>query len=132
MKFIITESKLENVIFKYLDNQDFIKIEKDNNIYFVNSEGDKYAQIRYDKKDSWCFINFGLVIKISSLFSIEYFESRKVIGKWVEKTLQMKVRNTRQRIISMSGIVENTLQMKVLYTLQLHAWNVDLLKIPYK
>ena len=132
MKYLITESKLNIVIFKYLDNQDFIKIEKDNNIYFVNSEGDKYAQIRYDKKDGACYIESDLIGEISSFFSMEHSDSKEVIGKWVENTLQMKVLYTRQRIISMSGIVENTLQMKVLYTLQLHAWNVDLLKIPYK
>ena len=28
MKYLITESQFDKVIFKYLDNQDFIKIEK--------------------------------------------------------------------------------------------------------
>ena len=54
MKYLITESKLDKVIFKYLDNQDFIQINKNNSIYFVNSEGDKYAQIRYVKDDGVC------------------------------------------------------------------------------
>jgi hypothetical protein len=50
MKYLITESQLDNIIFKYLDNQDFIQIDMNDSIYFVNSEDDKYAQIRYDKK----------------------------------------------------------------------------------
>ena len=50
MKYLITESQLDNIIFKYLDNQDFIQIEKRGGIYFVNSEGDESAQIRFNKK----------------------------------------------------------------------------------
>ena len=94
MKFLITESKLENVIFKYLDNQDFVKIEKENNIYFVNSEGDKFAMIRFKKDNGWCYINYDLVKEISSFFSMKESDSEQVIGRWVESTLQMKVSNT--------------------------------------
>ena len=48
MKYIITESQLDRVIFKYLDNQDFIQIEKDGYIYFLNSENDVYSEIVFD------------------------------------------------------------------------------------
>ncbi len=98
MKFLITESKLENVIFKYLDNQDFVKFEKENNIYFVNSEGDKYAKIRFNKDNGWCYINYNLVKEISSFFSMEKSDSEQVIGIWVESTLQMKVTYTTERV----------------------------------
>ena len=94
MKYLITESRFDKVIFKYLDNQDFIKIEKKNGIYFVNSEGDEYAQIRFDKKDGWCYIDYDLIEEISSFFSLQRSDSKQVIGKWVENTLQMKVTNT--------------------------------------
>ena len=94
MKFLITESQFDKVIFKYLDNQDFIQIDKDDKIYFVNSEGDEYAQIRYDKNDGWCVIYYKLVEEISTFFSLQLSDSEKVIGRWVENTLQMKVTNT--------------------------------------
>jgi hypothetical protein len=93
MKYLITESQFDKAIFKYLDNQDFIQIEKDDSIYFLNSEGDKYGQIRYDK-DGWCGIYYNLIKEISSFFSIEKSDSKQVIGRWVENTLQMKVTNT--------------------------------------
>ena len=93
MKFIITESKLEGSVFKYLDNQDFIKVEGDNNVYFINSMDDEYAQIEYDKDDGWCIISLDLIKEISSFFSLEYLDTKKLIGKWVENTLQMKVSN---------------------------------------
>jgi len=94
MKYKITDNKLESVIFLYLDNQDFIPIEKGDNIYFANSEGDEYAQIRYNKDDGWCYIHYKLVDEISSFFSLEESDSEKVIGRWVENVLQMKVTDT--------------------------------------
>jgi hypothetical protein len=94
MKYLITESQLDKVIFKYLDYQDFIRIDKGNKIFFVNSEGDEYAQIRFDKDDGWCYIYYKLVEEISTFFSMQKSDSKEVIGRWVENTLQMKVTNT--------------------------------------
>ena len=98
MKYLITESQLDKVIFKYLDNQDFIQIYKSpNRIYFVNSEGDEYAQITYDKDIKWCFINLDLTREVSSFFSLQSHDSIEVIGRWVENTLQMNVKNAVRR-----------------------------------
>jgi hypothetical protein len=94
MKYIITESKLEKVIFRYLNSRNFIQIEKGDKIYFVNSEGDEHAQIRYDKSDGWCIINYELINELSSFFSLDEFNSEQVIGRWVENTLQMRVTYT--------------------------------------
>ena len=94
MKYLITESQIDKVIFKYLDNQDFIRIDKGNKIFFVNSEGDEYSQIRYDKKDGWCYIYYDLTYEISSFFSMEESDSEQVIGRWVENTIEMRVTKT--------------------------------------
>ncbi len=94
MKYLITESQFDKVIFKYLDNQDFIQIETDDNIYFTNSEGDEHAQVRYDKRNGVCYIYWKLIQEISHFFSIEYSNSEKVIGRWSENSLQMKVSET--------------------------------------
>ena len=94
MKYLITESQLDKVIFKYLDNQDFIQIETDDNIYFTNSEGDEHAQVRYDKRNGVCYIYWKLIQEISHFFSIEYSDSELVIGRWAENSLQMKVSET--------------------------------------
>ena len=94
MKYLITESQFDKVVFKYLDNQDFIQIDMNDSIYFVNSEEDKYAQIRFDKHDGWCAIYYKLIDEISRFFSMEKSDSKEVIGRWVENTLQMKATNT--------------------------------------
>jgi len=103
MKYKITDSKLESVIFLYLDNQDFIQIKIEDSIYFVNSEGDEYAQIRYDKDDGWCGIYYKLIDEISSFFSLEQTDSKKVIGRWVENTLRMRVTDTNLFPVPFSG-----------------------------
>ena len=94
MKYLITESQFDHIIFKYLDNQDFIKIDINDSIFFVNSEGDEHAQIRYDKDDGWCSIYWRLIEEISTFFSMHEYDSEQVIGRWVEHTLQMNVTNT--------------------------------------
>ena len=94
MKYLITESQIDKIIFKYLDNQDFIVTGNDTSLFFINSESDVYAQIRYDEDSEVCFINIDLVKEISSFFSLESERSKEVIGMWVENTLQMKVTDT--------------------------------------
>ena len=94
MKYLITESQRDNIIFKYLDKQDFIVTGNDTSLFFINSESDEYAQIRYDEDSELCFINIDLNKEISSLFSLGRDESQKVISRWVENTLQMKVTKT--------------------------------------
>jgi len=98
MKYLITESQIDNIIFMYLDNQDFIQIKKEHNIYFVNSEGDEYGQIRFDKDDGWCYVYHKLIKEISSFFSMDEHDSEQVICRWVENTLQMKVTETDSRM----------------------------------
>jgi hypothetical protein len=94
MKFSITESKLNKVIFNYLDLKHFIKKETKDRIYFINNIDDEYVQIGYDKNDGRCFIYYELIEEISLFFSLQRFDSEQVIGKWVEDTLQMEVTNT--------------------------------------
>ena len=91
MKYLITESQLDRVIFRYLDIKNFIQIEKGDGVYFVNSEGDEYAQIRYFNKDSKCVICTGLIDEVASFFSMQGYEARETIGRWVGETLKVNI-----------------------------------------
>ena len=82
MKYLITESQFDKVIFKYLDNQDFVYMEYGINGYFLNSEKDEYAQIRFNSY--WCTIDRKLMTEIASFFSLDNFDSLSSIAKWVE------------------------------------------------
>ena len=95
MKYLITESQAKiAAAFLKLDMKNFIQIKKDNGIYFAYSENDEFAQIRYDEDNDWCYIGLDLIEEISSFFSLQPYDSKEVIVKWVENTLQMKVRRT--------------------------------------
>ena len=78
---------LERVIFSYLDGQDFVVIKMKNRLYYVNSENDEYAQVRYHPKDRWCTIHYDLVEEIGKFFSLDTYQSIGVINKWVENKL---------------------------------------------
>jgi hypothetical protein len=92
MKYLITESQFDKVIFKYLDNQDFIQVKRKNAIYFVNSESDEYIDslIEYFRSGD-CGISFELIDEIKDFFSIEFDNSKYVIARWVENTLNRRV-----------------------------------------
>jgi hypothetical protein len=67
-------------------------------IYFVKSEHNEYAQIRYNKSDGWCYIYWKLIGEISRFFSLDESDSEQVIGRWVENTLQVRVTNTNDEM----------------------------------
>ena len=90
MKYLITESQFDNIVFKYLDNQDFVVIKMKNRLYYVNSEDDEYAQVRYHPKDRWCTINYDLAEEVSKFFSLDYSDSISVINRWIENKLGIK------------------------------------------
>ena len=81
------DKDLERVIFSYLDGQDFVVIKMKNRLYYVNSENDEYAQVRYHPKDRWCTIHYDLVEEIGKFFSLDTYQSIGVINRWVEDKL---------------------------------------------
>ena len=97
MKYLITESKLEKVIFKYLDIQDFViydnKKKFNNYIYFLNSESDKESQISvyvnnaFGEVRNWVFVNRRLTEDLSNLFPIGKSDCLDIIKEWVNNTL---------------------------------------------
>ena len=84
------DKDLERVIFSYLDGQEFVVIKMKNRLYYVNSEGDEYAQVRYHPKDRWCTIHYDLVEEIGDFFSLDTYQSIGVINRWIENKLGIK------------------------------------------
>jgi hypothetical protein len=97
MKYLITESKLEKVIFKYLDIQDFViydnKKKFNNYIYFLNSESDKESQISvyvnnaFGEVRNWVFVNRRLTEELTTFFPIDKSDCLDIIKVWVNNTL---------------------------------------------
>ena len=101
MKYLITESKINNIVSMYLDNQDFVQIGYGENIYLVNSEKDEYAQIGYNVKNHWCVISYDLVEEIMSFFSLSYSDIMTIVTKWFENkfSVETAMSHTQPKIV---------------------------------
>ena len=95
MKYIITESKLENIIFKYLDSKDLYLLSTVNSRHFFPSrksrDDGEYPIISYDKIDKHSFISSTFAEDVCSLFSIDPEYSLKVISEWVGNKLDVEI-----------------------------------------
>ena len=98
MKFVITESKILSAMEKYLDIQNFIRINTHDAVYFANSEDDKFAEIMYDYGTGICYINSDLINEIDDIFSSKHIVTSNVIAGWVENKLNVKVVETNSWI----------------------------------
>ena len=83
MKYLITESQLDKIIFRYLDKQKFVKIKKDKEICFLYSPDDLWAVMKYMRGK--LIINENLTREIQSFFSIDEDDAEILIRDWVSK-----------------------------------------------
>jgi len=84
-------NKLEKIIFKFLDEKNFIIKETPDNYYFLGNKDDEYSQIRIIKNDMVCYVYYELSEEIELFFSITYSDSKDVLTRYVENTLNIKV-----------------------------------------
>lgn len=90
MKYEIGEQQLEKIVFKYLDNREFSQIKRGDHIYFVNSEGDEYAQLKYDKDIPWIGVSNKLYNEVSSFFNLDNNTTGKFITRWIKVSFPHK------------------------------------------
>ena len=96
MKFEIDSNKLEQVIFKFLDNKNLINKTHNfigNLIFFIESEESEYATIKIIKsnKETYCRVDDDLISEVSSFFSISDKDSFSYIIDWVENKLGVEI-----------------------------------------
>jgi len=95
MKYLITESQIDNLASMYLDSLNLIRVNKDNKIHFKKSEEDSTSVIVYNKESGVCMVSYRVINEISDFFSMDKSDSKELIGKWVEKTLEMEVSHVK-------------------------------------
>ena len=83
--------KLEQLIFKYLENKNFIIKENIIEYYFLEDESDRSSKIKIMKDDAVCFIDYDLIKEIQSFFSVETNTSKDIITRYVENVLNIEV-----------------------------------------
>ena len=91
MKFIITESKLTNLVFDYLDSKDLYMTEYGDSFLFFesNSPGPILISVYRGRYDG--YINSDLVSEVSRFFSLEMNLSLEIIGDWVNTKIDFHV-----------------------------------------
>ena len=89
MKYLIKESQLDKVIFKFLDNQKFVKIKKGRNLFFTYSHDDDWGVIKYD--NHLLIINKDLTLEVMSFFSIDQDDAEILIRDWVSNKINKQI-----------------------------------------
>ena len=91
MKFIITESKLDGIIFDYLDSKDLYMTEYGDSFLFfeANSPGPILVAAYRGRYDG--YINSDLVVEVSKFFSLNMNISLEIIGRWVNTKIDFPV-----------------------------------------
>ena len=92
MKYLITESQINNVVFKYLDNQDFVKDATKHDIFFLNSINDEQGVIVFNKKKGMLYISWLLRDEIASFFTISGTHAMNLITDWAQGYIDQKIR----------------------------------------
>jgi hypothetical protein len=92
MKYIITESKLEQAMFKYLD-RDFGGLESDKgerfDVVFKSSEGD-YNEFGWSEPGSLT-VQRDATEKLTDFFMLDINDSLNLIGKWFQDRYNLPV-----------------------------------------
>ena len=98
MKYLITESQFDKVIFKFLDNQNFYvtRFGDDYNFWdrsdIENRNFDAKIIISTHKKE-FCFVNRHFYHTLSSLFSLDRGDTLNFIGDWTENKTGFEFKN---------------------------------------
>lgn len=91
MNILISESKLNNVIFKYLDEREYeLKKFMSGNIELQEKSSGK-SLIIYFEDEYGCYIKQRLVEDVSSFFSINNHASMTIIAEWFRKLTGVKI-----------------------------------------
>ena len=113
MKYIITESRLENIIFKYLDSKlDGIELMKgkfsDIVFAFPDEKVGLFAVRKYDKKgDNYLHIYLPFFDEIQTMFSMKEGDVPEIIGKYLESRYNMKLNYAPRRKSMFGGVVDD-------------------------
>jgi hypothetical protein len=107
MKYIITENRLNNLIFKFLDAKlDGIETRKGEYVDIVFAFPDKEYGVLAWEKSGVLYVFYKLSDEISDFFGLEKDNSSRVIGKWVEDRYNLKVISTMVRYSQLVGVLK--------------------------
>jgi hypothetical protein len=108
MKYIIPENRLQNIIFKYLDDKlnGFEWKKGKYSDIALSLPGEEYGLMGWEKPGK-LYVNWEFIDEIKLMFSMREFESLDVIGKYVESRYNLKVNHTHGVHLHFISLVES-------------------------
>jgi hypothetical protein len=97
MKYLITESQLDKVIFKYLDKRGLYKLRYPNGYVFWESKevwengGNITISVYRERGDG--FVSSDLLVEIATVFSLGLNDSLDVISEWVKIQIDFDIKD---------------------------------------
>lgn len=100
MKYIITESRLEETMFKYLDT-DFGGLEskegKKFDLVFKSKDGDynEFGWVQIDQLNGILTMQTDVIDKLIDYFMLDMNQSVNIVGKWFQNRYNLPVKTAR-------------------------------------
>jgi len=116
MKYIITERRLDKVIFRYLDNK-LNGVKKKRGEYcdiVLSFPGEEYGLIGW-KKPSQLFTYYEIVDEVETMFSMDESDALDAIGRYVESRYNLEVNYNLGYTLGYFTIVESRYNLEVNY-----------------
>ena len=85
MKFLITESKLNSIIFNYINSLNLESVYWTSYISFVYSLDDTHAVMRYRRRSGTLIISEDFINSVCEFFSIDKNEAELILAHFVEE-----------------------------------------------
>lgn len=96
MKYIITESRLENFIFKYLDDSFPVITNYGKAFVFTDNDNNpNNIKLFVDTDDDEIGMNTELIKFFHNMFSLSYDDLGPIIKKWVESKIGIRLNRFR-------------------------------------
>jgi hypothetical protein len=93
MKIIITESKLNKVVLKWLDKEfgDLTKVVKDDRTYYVDENRKPLFYYYQDSKNGYVYINYDKIwVFFESIFGLNTLQTKEMLKVWLEETYNLR------------------------------------------
>jgi len=107
MKYIITENKLDKIVFRYLDMnlKGLVKRKaRYHNGIVYGFPDDEFGILGYVNGDT-LRIYYELIDEISDTFGLKESDSKSVIGRWASDRLQLDVNNDNIKSAGLYGVL---------------------------
>ena len=115
MKIIITESKLEKFLIKWLNDNygDLEPYETEEYSDYIFYRKDKEIIFGYNKKNGYVYVNYDEIWSfLEGMFGMEYEQIQDITKEWVEERYNLRVTTTFLKRLIWQVLGGGTLQFK--------------------